>query len=151
AAFAASRAGEVQAQVAAGVPLGAGPMGVWREGAGDLSGVPGKLRDYMLQAVAGKLGLTVEELTSKLSDGQTLVDIAKGQGIAEDDVPALLKEARSDALQLAVSDGVLTQEQAEWIEQHPALLRMLGSAHMRRGQGFGVPGGMMGWGFFGRR
>jgi hypothetical protein len=105
----------------------------------------------MLQAVADKLDLTVEELTSKLSDGQTLVDIAQEQGIAEDDVPTLLKEARSDALKVAVSDGVLTQEQADWIEQHPALLRMLGTAIRRGGRGFRMPGGMMEWGFFGQR
>jgi hypothetical protein len=126
-------------------------MGVWRESVGDLSGVAGKLRGYMLQAVADKLGLTADELTSKLSDGQTLVDIAQEQGVAEDDLPTLLKEARSDALQVAVSDGVLTQEQADWIEQHPALLRMLGTATRRGGRGFRMPGGMMRWGYFGQR
>jgi len=109
----------------------------------------GELHDYVFEALAGSLSLTVEELEAGLADGQVLSEIAVEQGVTEEALPALLEEARSMALAAAVEDRVLTQEQADWMMDHPAALRML--AGMRRGWGDQRFRGPMGWGSFGRR
>jgi len=126
-----------------------GRMGAWQQDATGMMGFGGQLHDFVLQAVAQSLNLTQDELEAKLADGQDLVEVAQAQGVAEEDLPALLEDARSNALGAAVAAGVLTQEQADWMLEHPVLLRALAG---RRG-GQDAPWGRrpMGWERFGVR
>ena len=156
AAFAASRSAGTAARGAAAysqVPFMGGHMGgrmgAFQEGGMGMLGLGGQLHDYVFQAVAEGLSLSVDELEASLSDGQDLSAIAQEQGMAEDELPALLEGARTSALAAAVEGGVLTQEQADWMAQHPISLRML--AGMRGGRGDQWSRGPMGWGDFGRR
>ena len=126
-----------------------GRMGVFQSGGAGVLGFGGQAHDYVFQAVAQSLSLSVEELEAKLSDGQDLSAISQEQAVAEDELPTLLEEARTSALAAAVEGGVLTQEQADWMAQHPVVLRML--AGMRGGRGDRWSRGPMGWGDFGRR
>jgi hypothetical protein len=130
-------------------PFMGGRMGAFQQDGVGMLGFGGKLHDNVLQAVAESLNLSANDLESKLADGQDLAEIAQEQGVAEEDLPSLIEDARSNALAAAVADGVLTQEQADWMSQHPVALRML--AGMRRGQGDHWSRGPMGWGSFGRR
>jgi len=114
-------------------------------------GDTGELHTYMLQAIADGLDLTLDDLESKLSEGQNLLEVAKEQGIAEDALPAVLEEARTKSLQAAVADGVLTQEQADWMAQHPVRSRMAPWGMMSGSWGDGMHRGPMGGGFFERR
>ena len=114
-------------------------------------GDPGELHTYMLQAIADSLDLTLDDLESKLGEGQSLLEVAKEQGVTEDALPAVLEEARTKALQAAVADGVLTQEQADWISQHPVRSLMPPWGMMSGPWGYGMHRGPMGGGFFGRR
>ena len=114
-------------------------------------GDPGELHNYMLQAIADRLDLTLDDLESKLSEGLSLLEIAEEQGVSEDALPAVLEEARTRSLQAAVADGVLTQEQADWMAQHPVRSRMAPWGMMTGSWGDGMHRGPMGGGFFERR
>ena len=81
-------------------------------GSGDGSGF---LHDYMVDALAEALGITAEELESRLASGETLAAIAADLGVQADEFPALWLEARQSALDAAVADGVITAEQADWM------------------------------------
>lgn len=78
----------------------------------------GILHDAMMTVYAEKLGIAVDELESRLADGETLVQIALDKGLTIDEIRTLMTDARSQALAQAVSNGTLTQEQADWMSQH---------------------------------
>lgn len=93
----------------------------------------GPMHDYMLAALSETLGLSVDQLESRLAAGETMVQIAISEGIAVGDLPALMQRVRTRAMENAVAAGVLTQEQAQWMRQHMSRRGgMMGS-----GSGFG--------------
>ena len=78
----------------------------------------GLLHEYMEQALADKLDLTLTQVETQFSTGKTAYQIALDNGIAEQDLPDFLKEVRTDALKAAVADGVITQAQADRMLSH---------------------------------
>lgn len=94
------------------------------------TGQTGPLHTYMVNAMAESLGLSVKDLESRLTAGETFYQIALSQGIAADKIPSLMQEVRTKAVEQALADKVITQEQADWMLQH------LGGAR-GRGLGFG--------------
>jgi hypothetical protein len=88
----------------------------------------GPLHDDLLPALAEAFGLTPAELEAAHADGKTLWQIAQDQGKTFAEFQALVLEARTQAFEQMVADGVITQEQADWM-----LERMGG----RRSGGFG--------------
>lgn len=79
-------------------------------------------------AVTEALGLTHDELVAELQAGKSLSEIADEQGVEVDAVT----EAMSAAVEQAIEDGTLTQEQADW------LLEILEQGFpMGMGRGFG--------------
>jgi hypothetical protein len=104
----------------------------------------GPMHPYMINAFAEALGLTAEELEERLETGETMWQIAEAQGFNQEEFAALWTEAHTAALEQAVADGLITQEQADWMIEHMA---------QRQAAGFGPgsghctgagPGG--GWG-----
>jgi len=87
-------------------------------------------RDQMHAAIAEALGISEADLEAKLADGQTMWQIAEEQGMSVEDLQETMQEAHNNALEQAVEDGVLTREQADWMQ-----------SHMASGGGYG---GMMG-------
>ena len=75
----------------------------------------GVLHTYMVTAFAEKLGLKVEDINARLTAGETMYDIALADGVKAEDFSALMVEVRTTALNAAVKDGVITQEQADWM------------------------------------
>jgi hypothetical protein len=73
----------------------------------------GKMKDYVISAFSSAVGLTVDEVNTRLTKGETLKEIAIAQGKAQADLPALASQVRKDALAKAVADGVITQAQAD--------------------------------------
>jgi hypothetical protein len=94
----------------------------------------GIMHGYMISAFAGAVGLTVDEVNTRITAGETLKEIAIAQGTAEDQLPKLVTQVRQAALDLAVADGVITQNQADL---------MIERMNQYSGQGFG-PGFDMG-------
>jgi hypothetical protein len=94
----------------------------------------GILHDYMISAFAGAIGLTVDEVNTRITEGETLKEIAIAQGTTDAQLTELITQVRQDALDQAVADGVITQTQADL---------MLERMNQYSGQGFG-PGFNMG-------
>jgi hypothetical protein len=94
---------------------GYGPGGMMGGGMGEYGGV---MHDSMISAFASAVGLTVEEVNTRLANNETPAQIAIAQGKSEADLPALWSQVRQEALNKAVADGVITQAQADAMLQH---------------------------------
>jgi len=103
----------------------------------------GPMHDYMLQGFADAFGITVDELQAQLDAGETMYTIAEAQGYTLEQFRELMIQVRTDALNQLVADGVITQEQADWM-----LSRM--SQMWQGGYGPGSGSCPMGGGAFGR-
>jgi DNA-binding CsgD family transcriptional regulator len=105
------------------------------------AGPMAEYRDEMHAAVAEALGLSVEEFEAALAEGKTPQQIAEEQGIAQEEFCADLHGAAEGILAQAVSDGAITQEQADWILERMNDRCLEGGGPMRGGRGHG-PGWM---------
>ena len=75
----------------------------------------GLLHDYMSEAMAKALGVSVDDLAASHDAGETFYDLAIAKGYAGEEIYTLMQDARISALNDAAKDGVITQEQAEWM------------------------------------
>lgn len=85
----------------------AGPGGPARGGHGHGAG------RVDLSAAADALGMTEAELRTAAQDGKTLADLAEQEGVSEDALVDALVAAARERLAAAVTDGRITQEQAD--------------------------------------
>ena len=78
------------------------------------------LRNYMEkdEMLAKALGISVDELTAAQEDGKRIPDLLDELGLDEETFRANMDAAREDALNQAVADGVITQEQADQIQEN---------------------------------
>jgi hypothetical protein len=67
----------------------------------------------MHAAIADALGISVEAFETAVEDGQTVQLLAADLGIDFADIQAVMNDLHADALQQAVADGLVTQEQAD--------------------------------------
>lgn len=65
------------------------------------------------ELLAEALGLTVDELETALSEGQTVAELAEAQNVALDEVIEAVLAPLAEYLEQAVTDGHLTQEEAD--------------------------------------
>ena len=89
-------------------------------GAGNSTAGDGILHDYMIAAYAEELNIPVADLEARLDQGETMSQIALSTGLTIDQFRTLMVEARTQAIEQAVADGTLTQEQADWMSQRGA-------------------------------
>jgi hypothetical protein len=105
----------------------------------------GPLHETMFAAMAEALGLTPEELQAHIDSGETMWDIAETQGLTAEKFQEIMIQRRTEAINQAVVDGLITQEQADWMITRMAQMPMYG---MGSGAS-GCPGmggsGMGGW------
>ena len=99
----------VYAQSPSSAPLhGRGPG----DGRGHLGGAG-------LEAAAKALGMTTDELTTALQSGKTLEQVAQTAGVDVQDVQDAIQAAHATEMrariQQAVTDGKITQENADWL------------------------------------
>jgi hypothetical protein len=112
----------------------------------------GLLHDYMAPALADAFGLTVEELEALHDSGETLWGYTQEQGISQEEFFSLKQAAHTEALNQAVADGVISQEQADWMQDHmggaAGFGRGTGECHGNFGSGdygYGMRGSRGGW------
>ena len=105
----ANLAGQVSCPMEAG--RWGGPRG------GQMAAGGGLLHEQVVATLAGAFGMTPEALQARLDAGETLWQVAESLGWSSEQLQAAMLEARSTALQQAVVDGLLTQEQADWMAQ----------------------------------
>ncbi len=113
---------------------GRGPRG--GSGAGNGIASDGILHDYMIAAYAEALNIPVADLEARLENGETMSQIALSTGMTLDEFRTLMVDVRTQAIDQALADGVLTQAQADWLKLH-------GAGQMAGGQfgrGFGMHG-----------
>src|SRR5512140_3744597 len=77
----------------------------------------GWMHDYIEQALAAKLGLTEDQVEEQFAAGKTMYQIALDNGIKQEDLALFMNDVHKDAFANAVKDGVLTQQQANWMLQ----------------------------------
>ncbi|MCL4265962.1 MAG: hypothetical protein KJ069_22310 [Anaerolineae bacterium] len=91
---------------------------------------PLMLHEEMQAVIADALGITVAELEAAHAEGKRLPELAAELGVALEDVQTAVQAAHEAAILQAVADGLITQEQADWmLERH------------NNGMGMGMPGG----------
>ncbi len=98
------------------------------------AGMDGPMHDYMITYIAEQLGLSVEEIETRLANGETLSTIALSTGMTFEEFTTLMKDARGQAIDQAVADGALTQAQADWMKSRGSFMGGNNSM-MRRGGG----------------
>lgn len=79
-------------------------------------GTYGPLHNYMSNALAEAFDLTPAEMEAAHQDGKTLFDLAVEKGFSVENFREVMIEARSDAFNQAAADGVISEEQAEWMQ-----------------------------------
>ena len=88
--------------------------------------------------IANALGITVDELAAARAEGQHVPDLATELGLDLATVQADIQEGRTAAINQAVTDGTLTQEQADLLLSHQGM----GGGHRgHRGFGGNCPNG----------
>ena len=98
---------------------------------GQTHGLMGEdMEETMHTAIADALGMSEADFEAEMNAGKTMFDIAAEQGVDVNTVWTAMQSARADAVQQAVANGTLTQEQADWMSQ--------------MGQHGGMTGGQMG-------
>ena len=73
----------------------------------------GGMHTLVWDSLAKALGLTTDELYAELNSGKTLAALAEEKGLDRAALAAKLESAHQAGLAQAVTDGVLTQEQAD--------------------------------------
>ncbi len=111
---------------------GYGPGGMMGGGGRNLTRGMGFMHDYIITAFASAVGLSVDQVNTDLSNGQTLTQIANTQGFTGDKLTQLVTQVHQAALAQAVKDGVITQSQAD---------QMLQRMNSFTGNGFGPGSG----------
>ncbi len=105
----------------------------------------GWMHNYVEQALAAKLGLTEKQVEDQLAAGKPMYQIALDNGIKQADLANFMNEVHKDAFAKAVKDGVLTQQQADWMLQRMQNMYQNGygpgNCPMHNGQGASFGGG----------
>ena len=104
--------------------------------AADKSG-DGILHDYMLQVFSDKLGIPEADIETRLDAGENMSQIAVSEGLTLEEFQTWMLDARAQAIKLALADGAITQEQADWMNSRGGM--MFGGPG--RSQGYGMMGG----------
>lgn len=102
------------------------------------------LHDEIIAAFEVALGIPVDELNARLDQGETLMQIVISTGLDFEAAQALIDEVHTQVLAQAVLDGIITQEQADWL-----ISRLGGQAFMGGANGAGSDYGMRGRGMRG--
>ena len=72
----------------------------------------GIVHDALVNAFADALGLSIDEVNTRLANGETLSDIALSTGMTYDEFVVLFNDIHEQVIDQAVADGLLIQEQA---------------------------------------
>jgi hypothetical protein len=88
-------------------------------------GIPGRgmgtpinasLHNYVVPIMAELFRLSEEEVAAAVDSGSTFTDLAMAAGYDIEEIPVLLQSIHTQAIEFAIQDGAITQEQANWLE-----------------------------------
>ena len=96
-------------------------FGMMDNGRGPGEGRGFGIGDAELEAAAGVLGMTTDEVKAAFEDGKTLQDLADAAGVNIEDVHAAIQAVHEtemrERIAQQVEDGTITQAQADWMLQ----------------------------------
>lgn len=73
--------------------------------------------DYVESVLKDKLGMTDDEITDWLDSGKTMYDLAQEKGMTVDQFKSALLEERTKAVDKAVADGTITNEEGASLKE----------------------------------
>jgi hypothetical protein len=114
-----------------------GMMGLGMMG-GKIGAMHNIMHEDMVAALAERLDLSVEEINQRLNGGEIMFEIAEEAGLSEEAFTTWMLQAKKASLRLAVEDGVISQQQADWMLDR--MEQMLDSGYRPsscHGRGFG--------------
>ena len=76
------------------------------------------LEDLIHANLADVLGIEIDDLTARIDAGETILAIALSLEFDSVEIRDMIVAARADVLAQAVVDGLITQEQADWLASH---------------------------------
>ncbi len=82
------------------------------------NGSYGLMHTYMVDGLAQALGVSSQDLQTRINNGETPYQILQSMGKSATEISTILTQAHKYALDKAVSAGTLTQAQADWMDQH---------------------------------
>lgn len=98
----------------------------------------GLLHDVMITVYSDALGISVDDLNTRLEAGETMAEIALSTGLTVEEFQAIMLDVRAAALDQAVADGLMTEEQAEWLKTRGAGLGNLSGTRRSSQRMFGL-------------
>jgi hypothetical protein len=103
------------------------PVGPWGPMyAGDGPGLLAAYDDIMHQALADALGISLAEFEAARDDGIRLPELAEANDVELEELWQVMDEARTEAIEQALADGAITEEQAEWLAERGMGMRFGG-------------------------
>jgi len=90
-------------------------------GRGPGGGLLAEYNDILHAKLAEALGMSLSDFEAARAEGTPLAALAAEQGVSLEDLREVMLEARSEMIQEALADGVITQEQSDWMLQRGAL------------------------------
>lgn len=82
------------------------------------NGEYGSMHDAMGAVLAEALGVPPEEVEARHDAGETLWQIAAAEGLTDEEIRDVMLSAHDPAMEDAVANGWLTEEQTEWMDAH---------------------------------
>ncbi|HKJ26421.1 MAG TPA: hypothetical protein VJ965_02185 [Anaerolineales bacterium] len=113
------------------------PFGGGRYGGGMVG--DGTMHEDMIAFYADAFNMTADDLNDRLNDGESMFTIAESLGYTADEFYQMMSEARVYALDQALANGTITQEQYDFMQS-----RSQGGQGMGGGWGRGSGGRGMG-------
>jgi len=77
----------------------------------------GLLHDAMITAFSEALGISVEDLETRLSNGESLAEIALSTDLTLEEFRTLLKDIRTQVHEEAAAEGLLPGSQSGWLNE----------------------------------
>jgi hypothetical protein len=124
-------------------PHGGGMTGGGMMGgsSGGMMGTGGALRTYMIDVFAQAIGMSSSDMQARLNAGETMWQVARSLGLSDKEILAAMSSAHDKALEQAVKDGIITADQAKWMDEHMDQMFSTGSASCHGANS----GSMMNW------
>jgi hypothetical protein len=77
----------------------------------------GPLHILLVEAFAAEIGITPAEFQAKLDAKMTILQVLREAGKTDEEILVIIHDAYAAALAKAVATDVITQEQADWLQQ----------------------------------
>ncbi len=97
---------------------GHGMMGGYGHGMMDWDGEYGPMHELMVAALAETINIPSDEIQNRHDAGETMWEIAEAEGLSAEEIQEVMSSTHDNALEDALANGLMTEEQAEVMDDH---------------------------------